>query len=185
MKLNTLMGLCLAALLIGMPGCTTTESGKKVVDVVTAEKLAPILSGSVAGAVVYAYTRNTQTEVYVATIRAALYEFAISEDLSATALQAKLYNLPIPELKKPEAQLIIAPLLATYKGFADPKVKEGLKKDPGLKLLIEAMIAGCDQGLAGIAEMKKPVTMSDPLSDQEALSLVFKALNERLQQSGG
>lgn len=184
-KCNIIWGLCLAVLLlIGMPGCTTTDSGKKVVDTVTAEKLAPILSGSVAGAVIYAYTRNTNTEVYVSAIRTALYEFAVSDDLSAGALQAKIYSLPIKELKKPEAQLIISPLIATYKGFADPKIKEGLKQDPGLKLLIQAMIDGLDQGLVGINEMKKPVASATDLSDQEALSMVFKALDQRLQQAG-
>ena len=182
-KLNTILGLCLAALLIGMPGCSTTDSGKKVVDVVTAEKLAPILSGSVAGAVIYAYTRNTNTEVYVSAIRTALYEFAVSEDLSAAALQAKIYSLPIKELKKPEAQLIISPLIATYKGFADPKIKEGLKTDPGLKMLIQAMIDGLDQGLVGINEMKKPTTAA-VISDQESLNIVVEALNKRLQEAG-
>lgn len=187
MKWNTITGLFLAALILAMPGCTTTGGLNQN----TADKIAPILAGSVAGAVVYAYTRNPQTEVYVGTIRAALYEFTLSTNLNPANLQAVLFNLPIPELKKPEAQLIMSPILATYAAFWDQTVKSGVDKNPGMKTLITAMISGLDQGLIGIANIKNPATPAKPtaaITDEQSLDIVVKALEQDMRariQSGG
>lgn len=98
----------------------------------------------------YAYTKDTNSVNYVAAIRTALNEFLVSTNLSGAALQAVLYNLPIPQLKTPEAQLIMAPLIGAYKAFADKYVKAGIYNDPSLQLLVQSLIDGLDQGLTAI-----------------------------------
>lgn len=185
---NPIIGLILAALILITPGCTTTDTGKQQIDPVAAEKLAPILSGSVAGAVVYAYTRNANTEAIVDAVKVGLNEFLLTTNMSPAALQAKLNGLPVPALKTPEAQLIIAPLLATYAGFADSSVKDKVKQDEGLRILIQAMVTGLDQGLEGIRAMKQaaltpivPETETASISDTEALQTVFRALEVRMR----
>lgn len=181
MKFNGITGLVLAALILIAPGCTTTSTGKKQIDPVTAEKLAPILSGSVAGAVVYAYNKNAKTEAIVDVIHTALNEFLLTTNMSPAALQAKLYNLPVPELKTPEAQMIIAPLLAIYKGFADTQVKDKVAQDAGLKLLIQAMVDGLNQGLEGIKQMKLNPPPSASASDLESLQTVVQAMEAQMR----
>lgn len=179
MKLKLITGLILAALIALTPGCSTT--GNKPIDAVTAEKLAPILSGSVAGAVVYAYQKNPKTEVIVDTVAVALEQFLLSTNLSPAALQATLYNLPVAELKTPEAQLVIAPLLAIYQGFADKQVKEKINNDPGLKLLIQSMVDGLKQGKAAIQQMKSSPPSAAIDNDLDSLRTVMNALQERMQ----
>lgn len=173
-----LISLLALAVLIGT-GCSTTD--KPIVSQPTAESLAPILSGSVAGAVVYAYSRNPAAESYAAAIRAALYEFSLSTNLSPVALQTTLYRLPIKELQTAEAQLIIAPLLATYKGFADEKVKAGLFDDPGLRRLVQALVDGLDQGLLGIVDMKAHRTAPQTsLPAGHTLDVIVQALQRQV-----
>lgn len=181
MKFNIISGLFLAALILIAPGCTTTDTGKKQIDPVTAEKLAPILSGSVAGAVVYAYQKNPKTEAIVDVIHVALNEFLLTTNMSPAALQAKLYNLPVPELKTPEAQMIIAPLLAIYKGFADTQVKDKVSQDAGLKLLLQAMVDGLNQGLEGIRQIRLLPPPSASIDDNEALRTVVNAMEAQMR----
>ena len=193
---NQFIGFCLVALLLIAPGCTTTETGKKQIDPVTAEKLAPILSGSVAGAVVYAYDKNKNTEPIIDALTTGLNEFLLTTNMSPAALQAKISGLPVPALKTAEAQMIIAPLLAIYQGFADANVKDTVKQDAGLRILIQAMVDGLNQGLQSIKNMKQASfrpgapTMGQA-DDNEALRTVVKALEaqmkaevQRLQQAG-
>jgi hypothetical protein len=148
-KFKVLISTLLAGALLSLPACKTNSSGNQI-DPQTAQALAPVLASSVAGAVVYAYTRDTNSVIYVAAIRTALNEFLISTNLSGAALQATLYNLPIPQLKTPEAQLIMAPLIGAYKAFADKYVKAGIYNDPSLQLLVQSLIDGLDSGLTGV-----------------------------------
>ena len=197
----------LAAVITLTPGCATTGGGGTggdtnstgIVSVDNANKIAPILTSSVAGAVVYAYTKKPESELYVQTIRTALQEFLLSTNLSAANLQACLYGLPIKELKTPEATLIIAPLLGVYQAFADEKVKEGIYKDPGLIIMVQSLINGLDQGLAGIANIKRgvrdglnayyPPVYDNPaeppvysLTNMQALDVIIKAMTQDLRK---
>lgn len=136
-------------------GCTTTASGKKVLDPAAATKLAPILRTSVAGAVVYAYTKNTNSIAYISVVQTALQEFVISTNMSPSALQAKLYALPVKELKTPEAQLIMTPLLSAYAAFGQQYVQAGLAEQEGWKLLAQSLVDGVSDGLQGIGQIKQ------------------------------
>jgi lipase chaperone LimK len=136
-------------------GCTTTSSGKKVLDPAAASKLAPILRTSVAGAVVYGYTKNPGSVAYISVVQSALQEFVLSTNMSPSALQAKIYALPVKELKTPEAQLIITPLLSAYAAFGQQYVQAGLEEQVGWKLLAQALVDGVSDGLQGIDQIKQ------------------------------
>lgn len=180
MKLKIIIGLLLSALLIGMTACKTTPTGSQQIDPATADKLAPILSGSVAGAVIYAQNKNTNTVTYVTAIKVAIDEFLLQTNLSPAHLQATLYNLPIKELKTPEAQLIISPLLATYQGFADRPVKDAISKDAGLVVLLKAISDGLAQGLDGIKHMNSATPPGAYIPNLEALDIVCRTLRNRM-----
>jgi hypothetical protein len=160
MKKNRLFALALTAILaIGSPvvftGCTTTSSGKKVLDPAAAEKLAPILRTSVAGAVVYGYTKDKNSVTWISVVQTALQEFVLSTNMSPSALQAKIYALPVKELKTPEAQLIITPLLSAYAAFGQQYVQAGLEEQVGWKMLAQALVDGVSDGLKGIDQIKQ------------------------------
>lgn len=172
-KFNTLFRGALVGCLICIlsVGCITNDSGKKVIKPETAEALAATLTASVSGAVVYGYSKDKNTALYVDTIKTALQEFLLTDDLSAGALQAKLYALPIEKLKTPEAQLIIAPIIGAYKAFADERVKAGIRDNEGLQILVKAIVDGCEVGLQSIQQIEsagntskaEPATVDDGL----------------------
>ena len=137
-------------------GCTTTSTGTKVLDPVKAAQLAPALQTSIAGAVVYAYTKDTNSVKYIEVVQTAINEFVVKGDLSPSILQAKIYGLPVKELKTPEAQLIITPLLAAYKAFGEQYVKAGLAEQEGWKILATALVNGINDGLAGVRQIQTP-----------------------------
>lgn len=152
------LSLVLAAVLSlsFITGCTTTSTGTKVLDPVKAAQLAPALQTSIAGAVVYAYTKNTNSVKYIEVVQTAINEFVVKGDLNPSVLQAKIYGLPVKELKTPEAQLIITPLLAAYKAFGEQYVKAGLAEQEGWKLLANALVNGISDGLAGVKQIEMP-----------------------------
>ena len=155
MKKNMFGILLAAALSLSfLTGCTTTTSGTKVLDPVKAAQLAPALQTSVAGAVVYAYTKDTNSVAYLQVVQTAINEFVLSGDLNPSVLQAKIYGLPIKELKTSEAQLIITPLLAAYKAFGEQYVKAGLAEQEGWKILAKALTDGINDGLSGVAQIQ-------------------------------
>lgn len=143
--------------------------------------MAPILAGSVAGAIVYAYSRDPDMGVDLLAIRTAIYEFTLSPDLSPGALQAMLIGLPIKELKTPEAQLLIAPILATYKAYGEEYVRQGLDRNAGLKILLQSMLDGLDEGLAAVNAMRGMRTTAVEVPRTELLRVVFEALDNELQ----
>lgn len=155
---KTLIALVLAAG-IAVPtilttGCTTTSTGDRVLDTNQVAKIAPALQTAVAGAVVYGYTRDHNSIKYIDVVKTALQEFLLSGDLNPSALQAKIYALPVKELKTPEAQLIITPILAAYKAFGEQYVIAGINQQEGWKMLIRALVAGVDDGLAGVRQIQ-------------------------------
>ncbi len=175
----------LAVTLAILPGCSTTPSGP-IIDPGTADAIAPILTSSVAGAVVYAYTRNTNSVNYVSLIRTALNEFLISTNLSGAELQAKLYALNIPELRTGEAQLIMAPLIGAYKAYADKYVKAGIYNDPSLVKLVQALIDGLDQGLLAVQAINTPPGVQPTLphstsAGYDELRVVIKAMTRQIE----
>ena len=159
MKINRLIALALTAVLgvtsLTFTGCTTTSTGTKVLDPAAAAKFAPILRTTVAGAVVYAYSKDKNSVTYIAVIQSALQEFVLSTNMSPSALQAKIYALPVKELKTPEAQLIITPLLSAYAAFGQQYVQAGLNEQVGWKLLAQALVDGVSDGLQGVAQIKQ------------------------------
>ena len=145
----------LTAVVLGLAiGCTTTSSGKKALDPVKIAQLAPALQASVAGTVVYAYTKDTNSIKYIEVVQTALNEFILADDLSPSKLQAKIYGLPVKELKTPEAQLIITPLLAAYKAYGEQYVKQGLAEQEGWKMLVKALVNGIDDGISGVKQIQ-------------------------------
>lgn len=106
-----------------------------------------------AGAVVYAYSKDKNSVKYIAVVKTALQEFLISTNLSPSALQAKIYALPVKELKTAEAQLIITPILAAYKAYGEQYVQAGISENEGLKVLVTALVNGVDSGLQGVAQI--------------------------------
>jgi hypothetical protein len=147
------IGLALPAL-ISTTGCTTTSTGQNVLDTNAVSKLAPALQTAVAGAVVYGYTRDHNSVKYIDVLKTALQEFLLSGDLNPSALTAKIYALPVKELKSPEAQLIITPILAAYKAFGEQYVLAGINQQEGWKILIRALVTGIDDGLAGVRQIQ-------------------------------
>jgi len=138
---------------VTLVGCTTTSSGKRVIDPAKISQLAPALETSVAGAVVYAYSKDKNSVKYIAVVKTALQEFLVSTNLSPSALQATIYNLPVKELKTAEAQLIITPILAAYKAYGEQYVQSGIAENEGLKVLVRALVNGVDSGLQGVAQI--------------------------------
>jgi hypothetical protein len=149
-----LLVVCAVGVMVLLPGCKTTETGGKTIDKDIALKAAPVIAAAVSGAVIYAYSRDTNSVAYIGLARVTLEQFLEADDLSAGALQAALYGLPIKELRTPEAQLIITPVLAAYKAFAEQIVREGYRKDEGLRTLVRALIDGLDVGLRGVMTIK-------------------------------
>lgn len=90
---------------------------------------------------------------YAGAVREALKQFVVAEDLQPAALQAAITALPVKELKTPEAQLVMGPILASYKVFAEQRIKEGLKDNDGLRVLVQAMIDGIDAGQDAIRQI--------------------------------
>lgn len=135
-------------------GCTTTPTGGTGPDPVKVSQLAPALQASVAGAVVYAYTKDPNAVKYINVVQTALNEFVLSDDLSASTLQAKIYGLPVKELKTPEAQLIITPILAAYKAYGEQYLRASLTDQAGWRMLIKAIVDGIGDGLAGVAQIQ-------------------------------
>ena len=147
------IGLALPAL-ISTTGCSTTSTGQTVLDTNAVAKLAPALQIAVAGAVIYGYTRDHNSVKYIDVLKTALQEFLLSGDLNPSALTAKIYALPVKELKSPEAQLIITPILAAYKAFGEQYVLAGINQQEGWKTLIRALVTGIDDGLAGVRQIQ-------------------------------
>lgn len=152
--------LLLASLLFS--SCTTTSTGKKTIDPNTADKIAPILAASAASAVVYAYNRDPNSALYIAAVRSFLFEFLESTNLNATELQSKLSDLPIKELKTEVAQLIIAPVIASYKSFGEQLARNGYNNHEGLRLLVRALIDGVGVGLQTIGKSQKELPAMYP-----------------------
>lgn len=156
-----------ACFLLAGSGCITTESGKRVLDEQKISQLAPALTTTVAGAVVYAYSKNENSVKYIAVIKMALGDFLLEGDLQPTSLQAKIYGLPIKELKTAEAQLIITPILAAYKAYAEQYIQAGIQENTGLRLLLKAILDGIDSGLAGVGQItstnEQPATNTPPV----------------------
>lgn len=146
-------GLLVPAMLT-TTGCKTNSAGQQVLDTNAVAKIAPALQTAVAGAVVYGYTRDPNSAKYIDVVRTALQEFLLSGDLNPSALQAKIYALPVKELKTPEAQLIITPILSAYKAFGEQYVIAGINQQEGWKMLLRAIVAGVDDGLAGIHQIQ-------------------------------
>jgi len=179
-----LSSLALSILLLLPTSCTTTATGTHQVDPAIADKVAPVLTSAVAGAVVYAYTKDPNSEKYLSVLKVALQEFLVSDDLSAVALQVKIYSLPIKELKTAEAQLLIAPLLGAYRAVADPIVKTKTKNDPGLQRLVTALIAGLDEGLNAVATIKSSGSTSirqEQWREFASLDHVIKAMVREIE----
>lgn len=146
----------MAVALLLPTGCTTTSSGKKVLDPAKIAQLAPALETTVAGAVIYAYSKNKESVLYIDVVKTALQEFLLSTNLAPSALQAKIYALPVKQLKTAEAQLIITPILAAYKAFGEQYVQAGMNEQTGWKLLIQSMVNGINAGLDGVRQIQTP-----------------------------
>lgn len=152
-NLNLVCALMLA-LVVGA-GCVTGPSGGRVIDAEKISKLAPALQATVSGAVIYAYTKDTNSVVYLSLIRTAIQEFALSSDLSALKLREKINALPVKELKTPEAQLVITPIISAYKAYGEQYVQAGIAENEGLKILLRSISEGIADGEAGIAQISK------------------------------
>jgi hypothetical protein len=154
-KIRTITALLAAMLaVVIIVGCTTTSTGTKALDPVKVSQLAPALQTTVAGAVVYAYTKDHNAIKYIAVLQTALNEFVLSTNLNPSVLQAKVYALPVKELKTPEAQLIITPVLAAYKAFGEQYVTAGLADQVGWRMLVKAISDGIESGLAGVKQIE-------------------------------
>ena len=154
MKRYAISTLLAASLVLAGSGCVTTESGKRVLDEQKIAQLAPALATTTAGAVVYAYSKDTNSVKYIAIIRMALGDFLLEGDLQPSSLQAKIFALPIKELKTPEAQLIITPILAAYKAYAEQYIQAGIQENVGLRMLLKSILDGIDSGLAGVGQIQ-------------------------------
>jgi len=153
-KFGSLLLVALFALCV-LTGCVTTPSGKHVMDAEKISKLAPALQATVSGAVIYAYTKDTNAVVYVALVRTVVQEFALSSDLSAANLRARINALPVKQLKTAEAQLVITPIISAYKAYGEQYVQAGIAENEGLKILLRAVSEGIADGEAGIAQIAK------------------------------
>ena len=154
MKILVSLILSLALLAPVFTGCTTTSTGKTVLDPVKVTQLAPALQTTVAGVVIYAYSRDKNSVLYLDVLKTALQEFMLSTNMSPSALQAKIYSLPVKEFKTPEAQLIITPILAAYKAFGEQYVVSGLSEQEGWKILAKALVDGLTAGLDGVRQIQ-------------------------------
>lgn len=152
MKFNkwTLLLVAVLGLSLGPIGCVTNQSGKTVVDPVTAAKLAPVLQATASSAVVFAYSKDTNCVAYLDAVRAAVQEFALQDSLTPGLLQAKINALPIKALKTPSAQLVISPLLSIYQAFFSQYVQAGLSDNTGLRTLLSALVQGIADGQQSI-----------------------------------
>lgn len=147
MNLNPLKTLAaLAALCSILSGCATSGGFSNATPEQKASLLAPALSASVAGAVVYAHSKDPDAARYLMLIGEVLNQFALEKELAPAKLQAALSRLPVKELKTVEAQLIMAPILAAYGAFYDQRVKEGIDANPSLRILIRALAEGLRAG---------------------------------------
>ena len=135
-------------------GCTTTPTGGTTLDPLKAAKIAPLIRTAAASAVVYAYAKNTNSVAYADAISVAINSFIVTGDLEPAVLQAKLSALTIKELKTPEAQLIIIPLLSAYKAYGADYVNNGLVNQEGWKIIASALVAGIQDGVQGISLIK-------------------------------
>lgn len=136
-------------------GCATTGSGSGGLDPQAASRLAPILRTTTAGAVIYAYSKDKNSISYISVVQVALQEFVLSTNMSPAVLQAKIRALPIKELKTPEAQLIITPLLSAYAAFGQQYVQAGLEEQVGWKMLAQALVDGVTDGMQGIDQIRQ------------------------------
>jgi hypothetical protein len=127
-------------------GCAASAAGRKVIEVQKAKDIAPALAATVSGSVIYGYSKDENVLVYAGAVKEALKQFIVAEDLQPAALQAAITALPMKELKTPEVQLVMGPIFASYKVFAEQRVKDGLKDNEGLRVLVQAMIDGIDAG---------------------------------------
>jgi hypothetical protein len=148
------LALALTATAAVFTGCTTTPTGGPALDPQKASKIAPIVQTSASSAVVYAYTKNTNTVLYADVIMVAIKDLIVTGNLEPAVLQAKLYALPIKELKTAEAQLILTPLLSAYKAYGEEYVRNGLVSQEGWKILSSALVNGLQDGIAGVAQIK-------------------------------
>lgn len=155
MKHSILHVLVAALVLLFSSGCVTSNTGQSVMDAEKVAKLAPALQASVSGAVIYAYTKDTNAVAYVSLLRTAIQEFALSSDLSAAKLRAKINALPVPQLRTPEAQLVITPIISAYKAYGEQYVRSGIAENAGLKMLLKAVSDGIADGEEGIAQISR------------------------------
>lgn len=142
--------------LFSQPGCTTTPNGGTTINTNVAQKLSGVLTVAVSGAVVYGYSQNPATIKYLDAVKTCLYEFLEADNLSAANLQAKIAALPINELHTAEAQLIITPLIMSYRAFGQELVRNGYQENLGLRILVKALIDGLNEGIIACKRIECP-----------------------------
>lgn len=138
-----------------LTGCVTNQQGQRVIDPDKVSKIAPALQSLVAGAVIYGYSKDTNTVAYAGVVRAAVNEFIIAGNLDPLVLQQKINELPLPALKTPQAQLIIVPVLVGYKAYAEELVRNNVDPNQGLKILASSLVQGIDAGLSSVQSSSK------------------------------
>lgn len=179
--------LLACALALGS-GCSTTSSGQKVLDQQKAAQFAPVLAAAASDAVIYAYQKNPGSAAYIGAIREAVNQFALSSDFSPEALEAALRSLPIKELKTPEAQMILTPVLAAYKVYADEIVKQAvsakLDANPGLKALINAILTGIDTGEKSVKQLQSSADVRPVAVNDIPTELDWKKIRDFFQKKG-
>ncbi len=175
-KINQMLAavLCcgLLASVVLTPGCATSATGKKVIDVQKASDLAPALAATVSAAVIYGQSRDANTVAYAGAVKTALREFILSTNLSPANLQAAITALPYSDLKKPEAQMLMLPVFTAYKVFVEQRAKAGLQDNEGLKVLVQAMIDGIQAGQDAVKAGQISVMLI--LELQEAVGVIVQ-----------
>jgi hypothetical protein len=154
----TLLSLSLVAVLL--TGCVTPQPGQPAIDPQTIEKSAIILKTTVASAVTLAIDKTgPNARKYAEMGEAVLNTLLVSTnaaDYNPKVLQDRLTELPIKELKSPEAKVAVFGALGLYEAFYGDYVRARINGSTNAVIFLTAMRDGVALALASAPDTPPP-----------------------------
>lgn len=149
-----IIALTLAAVVaVGLSGCATT--GNQPSPDITPERLEKttiLLKGSVRAGLLLVIEKNATAKDYVCLAGETLnLVLSTSTDYTPGTLEARLYKLPVKDLKKAEVQLAVSTILTAYEIYYADYVAGRVNGNQVAKALLTALRDGA-QGACAFAE---------------------------------
>ncbi len=131
-----------------------------------AQTLAPLITSTVSGGIIYGYSQDQGVALYASLIRDGVVNFLTTTNLSAAQLLIDLHKIPISGVNPMIAALVVNTIVGVYDSFAQQVVVGGVANNGDLSVLLNAVVAGIDQGLSVTTGLKKFTLRKGVTADQ-------------------